>query len=436
MRFPCQGGDAAPYRAAELGFQDFPCSNRPVDLPELLESAIKTIRTYVSMPETTGLVVALWALHTHALPAFEATPRLLIRSDRPASGKSTLLGLLSCLVSRPLDICGGTPRAIFRSLGYMPTFLIDDAPALINGSKDMGALLRNGSRRLGARLLRTDDGYTQDIDLFAAAAIVVNGPPPALLDGRCIEIWMERATPDEIAPDPGLDIPLHVLSVQRKMGRWAKDNAKSLRACKTSARPGEDENWRPLLAIAASAGEEWEQRTRAVVESMRSRPSLLEQVLADIQSIFATRTRPPLIARNGKCITDLDRMRSADLARLLGELDERPWRAWGQSAQPITAHALAKLLAPAGIHPTTLNFHTADQSGPGPLSHDKGYVAGQFTNSLTLRLPRPENRETNSDKVIIQDFPGFFADSNRDGITDGNGDAAELDDVRNNAQQI
>src|SRR5215469_7577604 len=48
----------------------------PVDTAAILGEALSVIRAHVSIPEHEALVTALWALHTHALDAFEITPRL------------------------------------------------------------------------------------------------------------------------------------------------------------------------------------------------------------------------------------------------------------------------------------------------------------------------------------------------------------------------
>jgi hypothetical protein len=61
--------------------------------------------------------------------------------------------------------------------------------------------------------------------------------------------------------------------------------------------------------------------------------------VGDIRDIFA--------ARPG-----VDRLPSAVLADDLGALENRPWSEW-RNGRPITAAALARLIAPFGITPGT-----------------------------------------------------------------------------------
>src|SRR5690242_19558556 len=94
---------------------------------------------------------------------------------------------------------------------------------------------------------------------------------------------------------------------------------------------------------------------------------------------------------------DRDRIRSADLARLLAELEGRPWHEWGRSGQPITPHALARILSDAGIRPTTRQFHAAFKKGADGAFYDKGYLHDQFADAFARYLPEwqpPANDDT------------------------------------------
>src|SRR5207248_4837062 len=106
----------------------------------------------------------------------------------------------------------------------------------------------------------------------------------------------------------------------------------------------------------------------------QSSPTMIELMLSDIRVILTELAVSPLplFVPGGKFIMDRDRIRSADLARLLGELEGRPWQEWGRSGQPITQHALARLLAEANVRPSTHAFHTATQNGSPSLIRDKG----------------------------------------------------------------
>src|SRR5262245_30479699 len=65
-------------------------------------------------------VLALWAAHTHASGAFYVTPRLIIQSAEPGSGKTRILELLNLLVAEPEMTISATVAAIFRMLADQP----------------------------------------------------------------------------------------------------------------------------------------------------------------------------------------------------------------------------------------------------------------------------------------------------------------------------
>ena len=164
----------------------------PVHAGELLGRITHAIAFYVVMDRHLALVAALWAMHTHIAGQFGRTPRLVIHSGRVASGKTTLLSVLSCLVLRPLTICAATPKSLLHSLKHRPTLLIDDASALLRGNTQIRALIRNGCCREGPRLLRMSrSGLAEQVDLFTPVALALDGDIPPMLSGRALGIPLE-----------------------------------------------------------------------------------------------------------------------------------------------------------------------------------------------------------------------------------------------------
>ncbi len=355
-----EGGDSIRYFVPELWPE-------PVDTAAIIDEALAVIRSHVSIPDREALVVALWALHTHALDAFDVTPRLLITSAQPRSGKTSMLTALTCLVARPLDLCAGNTKGILECLGYHPTLLIDDAPDLLRSA---AAIIRNGRQRIGAKLV----SYSSQMglgttSLFTPIAAAVEGKAPPVFSGRSIEMRIERLPRGQVfrrqtTYDPNLD------KLPRKLARWAEERTGFLRDREWPQHAEQDDNWLPLIAIAADAGPEWEAKARAAMDHIRvqSGPTPLEMLLADIRTVM----------------TD-DRIRSADLAKLLAELEERPWGEWGKTGRPITTHKIASLLAQVNVRPRTLRFHTENGSG----FNDKGYLYAQFATAFESYLGKP-----------------------------------------------
>ena len=79
-----------------------------------------------------------------------------------------------------------------------------------------------------------------------------------------------------------------------------------------------------------------------------------------------------------------DRLKSADLAAALANMEGRPW-AECSGKGPITKHRLAELLSPYGIKPQTSRI--------GPVTA-KGYLRRQFEDAFERYLPPTTSSET------------------------------------------
>lgn len=363
----------------------------PVGAADLLPQLVAAIHRHVVISDDAALTVALWIMHCHALDAFETSPRLVITSGEPASGKSTLLDLLGRTVPRPLTFSVATASALVKGMAQKPVLLIDDGGAVLASGAELRNILRAGQRRNAARMLRVEKGEAAGISVWAPAALCVTGRMPPSLAGQSIQIPLQRAAPAETALRLRSAGNNALAELSRMAARWASDHTQSLRRAEHAVEFAEDENWTPLTIIAQSAGEEWQQRARAAMLALRAEaaPSVLEILLADIRTILGRREigQPALWIEPGRAIVDRDRIRSADLARLLSEIEGGPWHEWGQAKLPLTPHAFAKLLAPLRIRPATLRFHTSDQNGFTRDLIDKGYVHAQFTDAFARYLP-------------------------------------------------
>lgn len=364
----------------------------PVETADLLRSLTAAIEAHVALPPGAPLLTALWAMHTHALDAFSLTPRLVISSRGPATGKTTLLSVLAHLTPRAIKICAASPQAITRYLPYRPTMLIDDAGNLMNAHRELRMFIRSGGNRLEGFFLNPRRGYSQSskCELFGAAAIAAEGMPPRVAGGRSIHIPLRRAAPDiRLARLDHASIE-RLTQLHRMMVRWAQDRLPSLSAAEAAAPRTDDGYWTPLLLIAADAGPEWERQARAVMQIARAASaSDLELLLGDIRALIGEyrENRLGLRSPDGKRLTDYDRMRSADLARLLANLDGQPWCESGKGGRPITPHGLAKLLAEAGVRPSQLWFQTCDQNGARHGFNDRGYMLAQLEDAIARYLP-------------------------------------------------
>src|SRR5215204_3492249 len=85
-----------------------------IDGAELLDKVAATITRYVVLPSPTALTaVVLWIAATHAVPAWNCAPRLVIRAPEKRCGKSRLLDLVEALSWRPMLTANASPSAVY-----------------------------------------------------------------------------------------------------------------------------------------------------------------------------------------------------------------------------------------------------------------------------------------------------------------------------------
>jgi len=145
-----------------------PTDTKPelIDGAELLDDVAATIARYVILPSTAAsIAVVLWIAATHAVPAWNCAPRLVIRAPERRCGKSRLLDMVEGMSHRPLMTVNASPSAVYRSIGIAPndppTLLIDEADTIFGPkageNEDLRGLLNAGHQR-GRPALRYDAG--------------------------------------------------------------------------------------------------------------------------------------------------------------------------------------------------------------------------------------------------------------------------------------
>ena len=85
---------------------------------------------FVAYPSAHAVVAhVLWIVHTHAMAAWESTPRIAFLSPEPASGKTRALEVSELLVPRPIEAVNTSPAYLFRKVSDpdgLPTILFDE----------------------------------------------------------------------------------------------------------------------------------------------------------------------------------------------------------------------------------------------------------------------------------------------------------------------
>jgi putative DNA primase/helicase len=326
---------------------------------ELLDALTALILRHVVLKKHEARAAALWIVHTHAFGSFPISPRLKIQSPEPGCGKTTLIDVLRHTVRNPLLTVNATVAAIFRQISdRQPTLLIDEGDTSLT-SRELVTLLNAGYRRNDAEVVRVDGRHS----VWAPAAFAAIRGVPSQLETRSIGINLHRKLESEnIEPFPHDRLkPLHRL--RRRAAKWARTNRTRLEAVRPelpeALQNRAADNWLPLLAIADTAGGDWPKLSRRAAEALSivaaSRVSEGIMLLSDIRDLFASKS--------------MKHIWSSDLAAALAAIEGRPW-SQHNGRGPMTANAIAMLLAPYGIRP-------GDIRKDGVVK--KGYRAAQFT---------------------------------------------------------
>ncbi|MCG7597840.1 DUF3631 domain-containing protein [Mycobacterium sp. PSTR-4-N] len=320
-------------------------------------------------------VIVLWITHTWTTTAFYVTPRLVIDSAEPGSGKTRVLEILALLCRSAKLTLSTTTAALYRRISDAGpeslTVLQDEADALFGKTtnpqaEDLRALYNAGYKR-GATVDRCEtDGKggikVREFPVYAAVALAgLAGKMPATITDRAVVLHMRRRAPDETVREfRERDAALSATPIRDRLEAWAAENLAALEQCRppmpAGVRDRKAEVWEALLAIADVAGGQWPTRAREACTHfvLQTDPDALSfglRLLRDVRDAFA----------------DNDRMFSEDLVKKLIEDDESEWsNLWGK---PIDKNRLAKELKRYGVRSSTLRI------GEGRA---KGYlVAGE-----------------------------------------------------------
>ncbi len=324
---------------------------------DVLDEVEAFIGTFVAFPTVDARVATTcWIAHTHAVGAFESSPRLALLSPEPGSGKTRVLEVLELLTPNPMHVLSASAAAIFRTIEKgSPTLLFDEVDAIFgrrgndDGNEDLRALL-NAGHRGGATIPRCS-GPTHEVrnfPVYAAAALAGLGDLPDTLMTRSVIVRMRRRAPGEtVRPFRHRLASPEGYELRDRLGGWVTTVADRLRGAWPEMPDGVTDRaadcWEPLLAIAEAAGGDWPERARrACVELTKAgvsrEASLGVRLLADLRLVFA----------------DEERMGTETILERLCAIDEAPWA--DLRGRPLDARGLARRLNNYEISSTQLKI--------------------------------------------------------------------------------
>ena len=352
-----------------------------VDGGILLRALTERIRRHVIMTTDQAAAVALWIMLTwvHEQAAVHS-PILLATSAEANSGKSTLLGIAGFLVRRSLLSVSISGPALFRSIEkWCPTFVIDEADTVLVSNEDLKEVINSGWTR-GQSVVRCDP-ETNDprpYSTFCPKVIGMKGRRlPDTTLSRAIIIEMKRKLPDETVTDFDHLDDDGLARLRQQLARWAADNGAALAKVTPEIPHGFHNrvraNWKPLLAIAENAGDEWKRAAWQAAEAFEKIKATFEasigvQLLSSIRTVFEANS--------------VDCMTSQQMVAYLTADSEGPWADY-RHGRPLSQKQLANLLNGYGIYSETVH--------PVGLPHAKGYRLDRFREAFGRYLPPPSD---------------------------------------------
>jgi hypothetical protein len=341
----------------------------PVTTAALLHDLDAAAGRHLRLSPAQRCALVLWIAHTWIVEWSASSPRLALTSVAGAAGKSTALRLLAALTPRPLSLVPTSAQSLVGLIDEVhPTLLLDDAQTWLAGNRGLRHLMAAGHAREAVCLNAAQDAFARPtFSCFTPCAFATTAPVPAEIAKRCLTIALEPVLAHE-RPEPLPLEPSPFADLRAKAVRWANDEGRAAAAVEPQVPHGlagsHVQNWRPLLAIAETAGSVWIRQAHAAAVSLCDAgtdddPGVA--LLADLRAAFGTQ----------------DRLTSDHIVKTLRAEAERPWR-----HMALDARVLAQRLKPFGIRPRVVRTGSDDFA--------RGYLAADFAEAFARYLPAPD----------------------------------------------
>ena len=250
-----------------------PGSDTEPETGRILDDVREHWATFVrTMSESDLDLLTLWTAHTHLVVETYTTPRLLLDSPMPGSGKTTCLEHMYRLAVAPVHMASvSSPALMTRMLnGGIRTLLIDEADRSLSPDKEgvgeLLAVLNSGYKRGATRpvLVPTKEGWIpEEMPTFAPVAMAGNNPAlPDDTRSRTIRVLLLPDLEGRVEESDWELIEAPARRLGERLARWADQVRDNVR---TSERPSlpdgvvgrAKERWMPLKRVAVAAGGHW-----------------------------------------------------------------------------------------------------------------------------------------------------------------------------------
>lgn len=244
-------------------------------VPEPLTAVEKWLGKYIKTAHQDDLhTLTLWVVHTHLLTELSTTPRLLLDSPVPGSGKSTVLDHFLRLCHSPVGASALSSASLLaRILAQEPrTILIDEAEKSLSpkkeGRDDLLAVLNSGYRKGGSRPVLVPDkeqGWKmQEMSTYGPVAMAGNSPDlPEDTRQRSIRVLLLPDVEGTVEDSDWEDIEDDSIELHSHIAQWCEQLRPDMHNVKPVMPDGlkgrNREKWKPLLKVAWAAGGKWPQ---------------------------------------------------------------------------------------------------------------------------------------------------------------------------------
>lgn len=325
------------------------------------ERALDHFGDYISTTRDADIfVLALWALHTYMLDVVPVSPRLIIDSILPGSGKTTVLEHYERTCMSSLNMSDITSSALLvRTLSKgRRTFLIDEADRSLDpereSTKAIMSVINSGYKPGTTRPVLVpskEDGWVSE-EMPTYCAVAMAGNSPLLPDdtvSRAHRVFLVPALEGQVTDtdwtEDGADD--QALAVGRDLAAWAALHSDEVKAARPDYPKGTrgrlKERWVSFARIAQVLGGEWSTWVQRLIaedidRERKERESGMQhipprmQVLLDVAEIIDGRGFIPT-------------------EELLAELRSRRPDVWGSQSVKgaLTMQALGRMLSKARI---------------------------------------------------------------------------------------
>lgn len=241
--------------------------------PSPLDSIREWLSRYLLTVTDADLdLLALWAAHTHVVNETYTTPRLLLDSPVPGSGKTTCLEHLARLCVNPVQMAAVSSPALLARLleDGMRTMLIDEADRTLrpdkDGVADLIAILNSGYKRGATRpvLVPEKGGGWVPREMPTFAPVVLAGNSPQLPDdtrSRTIRVLLLPDLEGRVEESDWELIEDDARLLGEQLAAWAEEHRAAIAATRPAMPEGIvgrfREKWQPLARVAAVAAGRW-----------------------------------------------------------------------------------------------------------------------------------------------------------------------------------